>query len=96
MAIRVAATISLFCFAACLVAGLVSAGNGFGTVVWRALVAMVGTFCVGLVIGKMAEVMIAEDRARQARLLEVSRERQLESYRNREPVLEVGAEGVAK
>lgn len=96
MATRVAATISLFCFAACLVAGLVSADNGFGTVVWRALVAMAGTFCVGLIVGKMAEIMIGEDKARQARTLDEAREQQLEAYRKREPILEVGSDGVAR
>lgn len=91
MALRVAATLSLFCFAACLVAGLVSAGNGFGTVVWRALVAMAGTFCVGLVVGKMTQIMIAEDKARQTRMLDEAREQRMAAIRQREPILEVGS-----
>lgn len=92
MATRIAATFSLFCFAACLVAGLVTADHSFSTLVWRGLVAMAGTFVVGLIVGKMAETMILEDRADQARSFEKAREQQVEAYRHREPILQVGSE----
>ena len=93
MPTRFAATLSLISFTACLVAGLVH-DIAFGTLVWRAMVAMGGTFAVGLAIGHMARVMLAEDRRRQEKLLEERRLETIEEYRKRSPVLEVSGEGV--
>ena len=58
---RLAGALSLTVFAVCLLIGGFSAGNGFGTVVARALVAMAGTFVVALVVGAMARKMIEEN-----------------------------------
>ena len=52
---RIAATLSLIAFAACLLIGMFQAENGFATIVQRALVAMVVTLFVGLVVGAMAQ-----------------------------------------
>ena len=60
MAGRIAATLSLIAFAAALLAGLIVADNPLGTVVWRALWAMGGTFVVGLAVGGMAERLVRE------------------------------------
>jgi uncharacterized protein YcfJ len=62
---------SLIAFAVCLIVGGLSAGNGFGTAVGRALLAMVGTLIVGLIVGTMAQKMLDENvQTRQARLAE--------------------------
>lgn len=58
---RLAGILALIAFALCLLVGLVEADNDFGTVVWRALVAMGGTLLVGYCIGLMAERMIKEN-----------------------------------
>ena len=60
MPTRMAGTLSLIVFALCLVVGGLRAGNPFGTTVMRALVAMAGTFVVGLIVGLMAETMLKE------------------------------------
>jgi NhaP-type Na+/H+ or K+/H+ antiporter len=57
---RLAAILSLVVFALCLLMGGLQAGNPFGTIVLRALLAMGGTFVIGLVIGVMAEIMLNE------------------------------------
>src|SRR5438045_9260788 len=58
---KLAATLALLAFAACLFAGGVHAGNPFGTTVQRALLAVAGTYVVGLVIGSMAPKTIVEN-----------------------------------
>jgi predicted phage tail protein len=58
---RIAATLSLIIFAVTLVAGAFQAGNSFSTVVLRAILAMAGTFVIGLVLGGMAQRMLDEN-----------------------------------
>jgi len=60
MATRLAAILSLIVFATCLVVGGIQTGNPFSTTVARALVAMAGTFVVGLIIGLMGQKMLDE------------------------------------
>ncbi len=59
---RLAAAVALIAFAVALLAGLQS-GNTFSTTVTRALIAMVGTFAIGLVLGVMAQKMLDENLA---------------------------------
>jgi len=56
---RLAAALSLIVFAVCLVLGM-QAENSFSTTIQRALVAMLGTWIVGLIIGAMAQKMLDE------------------------------------
>lgn len=58
---RIAASCAILAFALCLVIGGFSADNPFSTTVVRALVAMAGTFMVGLLIGVVAERMLQEN-----------------------------------
>ena len=60
MANRMAGCCALVVFAFCLVLGL-KANNTFSTTVTRALVAMGGTFVVGLLIGWIAQKMLDEN-----------------------------------
>jgi len=60
MANRLAGCCALVVFAFCLVLGL-KANNTFSTTVTRALVAMGGTFAVGLLIGWIAQKMLDEN-----------------------------------
>jgi NhaP-type Na+/H+ or K+/H+ antiporter len=60
MANRLAGCCALIVFAFCLVLGL-NAHNTFSTTVGRALVAMGGTFVVGLLIGWIAQKMLDEN-----------------------------------
>jgi putative copper export protein len=53
----------LLVFAVCLCIGGFEADNTFGTAVGRALVAMGGTFVIGLVLGAMARKMLDENLA---------------------------------
>ena len=57
---RIAAAMSLVVFLVCLLSGA-SAGNPFGTVVTRALLAMLGTLVIGLIVGAMAQRMLDEN-----------------------------------
>ena len=57
---RLAATASLVVFIVCLLSGI-AAENTFGTVVSRALLAMLGSLVIGLVLGAMAQRMIKEN-----------------------------------
>lgn len=57
---RIAACLCLIAFATCLIQGL-CAENSFGTVIWRALQALVVTLIVGLTIGVMLEKMLSEN-----------------------------------
>ena len=56
---RLAAALSLIVFAVCLGRGM-QAENSFSTTIQRALVAMLGTWIVGLIIGAMAQKMLDE------------------------------------
>lgn len=58
---RIAASLALIAFAACLLIGGLQAGNPFSTTVLRALSAMVGTYIVGLIVGVMGQKMIEEN-----------------------------------
>jgi hypothetical protein len=62
---RLAASLAVLTFAVCLVVGGLQAGNTFTTTVTRALVAMAGTFVVGLVVGAMGQRML-DDNVKQA------------------------------
>ena len=57
---RIAATLALVAFAMCLLVGI-QAGNSFATTIQRALVAMGGTYVIGLVVGAMGQRMIDEN-----------------------------------
>ncbi len=58
---RLAASLALLVFAVCLVEGGIRAGNSFSTTVLRALLAMAGTYCVGLVVGWAGQRMVREN-----------------------------------
>ena len=58
---RIAAACAILAFAVCLVIGAFQADNPFATVVERALLAMAGTFAIGLLVGMMAQKMIDEN-----------------------------------
>ena len=60
MARKIAASSALLVFAISVLLGL-GASNTFSTTLSRALLAMGGTFVIGLVIGAMADKMIAEN-----------------------------------
>lgn len=57
---RIAACLCLIAFATCLIQGM-AAENSFGTVVWRAIQALVVTLVVGLTVGVMLERMLSEN-----------------------------------
>jgi putative Mn2+ efflux pump MntP len=59
---RIAASMSLVAFAVCLLMGL-RADNTVTTILANALLAMAGTFAVGLVVGAMAQKMLDENLA---------------------------------
>jgi NhaP-type Na+/H+ or K+/H+ antiporter len=61
---RIGGILALIAFALCLTVGAFEADNPFGTVVIRALGAMVGTFVVGYVLGLMAERMLRDPAGR--------------------------------
>ena len=68
MAKRLAGCCALVVFAFCLLLGL-RADNTFSTTLSRALIAMGGTFAVGIVIGGVAQRMLDENlRAEETRL----------------------------
>jgi len=60
MANRLAGCCALVVFAFCLILGL-RADNTFSTTVTRALIAMGGTFVLGLLIGWIAQKMLDEN-----------------------------------
>jgi len=65
---RMAAVCALTVFAFCLIVGM-RAHNTFSTTVTRALVAMGGTFVVGLALGWVAQRMLDENvKAEERRL----------------------------
>ncbi len=57
---RLAATMSIVAFVFCLLVGGFAADNALSTVLYRALIAMAGTFVVAYVVGVMARRMINE------------------------------------
>jgi uncharacterized integral membrane protein len=57
---RIAAALSLVVFATCVWAGI-EAGNPFGTVLARAMLAMLGALVIGLILGAMAQKMLEEN-----------------------------------
>jgi hypothetical protein len=68
---RIAATLALVAFATCLVVGI-QAGNSFATTIQRALMAMGGTYVIGLIVGAMGQGMIDENvKAEEQRLKDV-------------------------
>ena len=68
---RLAASLALLSFAACLYVGGVHAGNPFSTTILRALLAMAGTYVIGLIVGAMGQKMIEENvKAAQKKLLD--------------------------
>jgi len=68
---KLAASLALLAFAACLYVGGVQAGNPFGTTVQRALLAMAGTYVIGLIVGAMGQKMIEENiKGTQKKLLD--------------------------
>jgi hypothetical protein len=60
---RVAGILALIAFAMCLLVGGFEAQNPFTTVVWRALIALFGTYVVGYIVGIAAERMLGEQKA---------------------------------
>lgn len=58
---RLAAVLAMIAFAACLLIGGIEADNPFTTTVSRALLAMAGTFVIGLIVGTMGQKMIDEN-----------------------------------
>ena len=61
MANQIAGLLALIAFAMSLLLGAIETENGFAVVVWRALLAMLGTYVVGYVLGVAAERMVAEN-----------------------------------
>lgn len=61
MSHRIAASLALIAFAVSVVISGIHAGNSFSTTVWRALLAMGGTYLIGLVVGTMAQKMLDEN-----------------------------------
>jgi putative effector of murein hydrolase LrgA (UPF0299 family) len=66
---RLAGALALLVFALCLVIGVMQAGNTFTTAVWRALVAMAGTFVIGLITGAMAQKVLNDNADSEAEKL---------------------------
>ena len=60
MARKIAAASALLVFAISVLLGL-GAQNTFTTTLSRALLAMAGTFIIGLIVGAMAEKMVEEN-----------------------------------
>ena len=58
---RFAASLALVAFATCLLAGAAQSGNTFTTTVYRALLAMGGTYVLGLFLGVIAQKMLDEN-----------------------------------
>ena len=68
---RIAGCLALIAFATSLVAGI-GADNTFVTTVYRALLAMVVTFVIGLILGVMGQRMLDENlRTREEKLKEI-------------------------
>ena len=56
---RIASIIALIAFALCLLQGM-AVENTFSTTVVRALLAMAGTYVIGLIVGLMCERMLED------------------------------------
>jgi putative copper export protein len=69
---KMAAAMALLVFATCMVIGGVQADNTFTTTVTRALLAMAGTFVIGLVVGAMGQKMLDENLRAEERKLKNS------------------------
>lgn len=69
MANRIAGILALIAFATCLLLGTFTAENSFTTTVYRGLLAMLGTYVVGYVVGIAAEKMLSENIAAEERRL---------------------------
>jgi predicted MFS family arabinose efflux permease len=67
---RIAATMALIAFALSLVMGIL-AENDLATTLSRALLAMGGTFFVGLIVGSMAQRMLDENLSDQEKKTEI-------------------------
>ena len=61
-AARLAAAMAFLAFAICLAVGGLHAGNTFTTTVSRALLAMGGTFVIGLIVGAMGQKMLDDNK----------------------------------
>jgi NhaP-type Na+/H+ or K+/H+ antiporter len=71
MSNRIAATLAIVAFAMCLMIGI-QAQNSFATTIQRALVAMAGTYVIGLAVGAMGQRMIDENiKAEEQKLKDV-------------------------
>ena len=57
---RIAGILALIAFALCLLLGT-QAENSFATVIYRGLLAMLGTYVVGYCVGIAAEKMLSEN-----------------------------------
>ena len=60
MSKRISATLALVAFGMCQLIGI-QAQNSFATTIQRALVAMAGTYVIGLIVGAMGQRMIDEN-----------------------------------
>jgi hypothetical protein len=70
---RLAATLALIAFAACLLIGGLHAGNSFSTTVLRALLALAVTYVLGLIVGTAAARMLQENLMHEEEKLKNSR-----------------------
>lgn len=61
MSHKIAAIFALTAFSLCLLVGGIQVDNPFTTTIWRALLAMGGTFIVGLILGAVAQMIIDEN-----------------------------------
>ena len=69
---RIAATFALVAFALCLLVGA-QTGNPFSTTLLRALLALVGTYVVGSVLGLAAQKMLDENLKAEEEKLKILR-----------------------
>jgi branched-subunit amino acid ABC-type transport system permease component len=69
---RLAGILALIAFAVSLLVGTFDAGNAFTVVVYRGLLAMLGTYVVGYLVGIAAERMLAENVAAEQKRLEAA------------------------
>jgi NhaP-type Na+/H+ or K+/H+ antiporter len=75
MANRIAGILALIAFAVCLLVGVFGAENGFVTVIYRGLLAMLGTYVIGYFVGIAAERMLSENVAAETKRLEAAEKR---------------------
>ena len=72
MANRIAGILALIAFAIALLVGVFEADNGFSTVIYRGLLAMLGTYVIGYFVGIAAERMLSENVAAETKRLEAA------------------------